>query len=96
MEEKIADNERRLIAGAEIDEEFSGDRLARDFKQLEKSSSVGNADMQLLALKQKMGVLGAGSQSQDKRQLGAGGARIDDTVHDAEIEDVPAGEKKSK
>ncbi len=96
MEEKIADNERRLTAGAEIDEEFSGDRLARDFKQLEKSSAVGNADMQLLALKQKMGALGAGSQSQDKRQLGAGGARIDDTVHDAEIEDVPAGEQKPK
>src|SRR5919205_1953270 len=28
MEEKIADNERRMIAAGEIDEEFSGDRLS--------------------------------------------------------------------
>src|ERR687890_645706 len=56
MEEKIEQNERQIKASAEIDEEFQGDRLAKDFKQLEKSSGSMSADMQLLALKQKMGM----------------------------------------
>src|SRR6266851_8159510 len=34
MEEKIESNERKVKANAEIDEEFSGDRLANDFKKL--------------------------------------------------------------
>jgi phage shock protein A len=93
MEEKIADNERRLTAGAEIEEEFSGDRLQREFKQLEKSAAGGNAELQLMALKQKMGMLGAGSAPQSRGQLGAGGAgaaSAEETVHDAEIEELPA------
>src|SRR3954464_1674852 len=36
MEEKISQNERQLSAAQEIDEEMSGDRLANDFKQLER------------------------------------------------------------
>src|SRR5687767_1446407 len=71
MEEKIDQNERQIKASAEIDEEFQGDRLAKDFKQLEKSTGSMSADMQLLALKQKMGMLGAG-QSAASKQLGAG------------------------
>jgi phage shock protein A len=82
MEAKIEDNERRVIANVEIDEEFSGDRLAKDFKVL--------AEAQLLALKQKMGMLGAGSSGPAKR-IGAGG-KDEETVH-AEIEDA-TGEKK--
>src|SRR3970040_1248934 len=35
MEEKIASNERMIQDSVEIDEEFSGDRLQRDFKALE-------------------------------------------------------------
>jgi phage shock protein A len=96
MEEKIADNERRLVAGAEIDEEFSGDALQRQFKQLEKSAGGLNADLQLQALKQKMGMLGPGSAPKESRQLGAGaqgasaeGAPHEETVH-AEIEEEPA------
>ncbi|HEX6967061.1 MAG TPA: PspA/IM30 family protein [Gemmatimonadaceae bacterium] len=100
MEAKIADNERRLIAHAEIDEEFSGDRLTRDFKQLEQGTSSVNADMQLLALKQKMGMLPSNAQAQNK-QIGAGGASSNsgngsagETV-DAETEDVSTERKKS-
>ncbi len=75
MEEKIEQNERQLKASSEIDEEFSGDRLSNDFKQLERSASTGSADMQLLALKQKMGMLPAPAPQQN-RQLNAGqGAR---------------------
>ncbi len=86
MEEKIEQNERMIKASTEIDEEFSGDRLQRDFKLLEKSSGSAGADAQLLALKQKMGLLGSGAPA-EKRQLGAG-APAEETIH-AEIEDMP-------
>ena len=59
MEEKIDTNERQLRAANEIDEEFTGDKLAREFKQLERSAGGADADSRLLALKQKMGVLPA-------------------------------------
>ena len=87
MEAKIEDNERRMLANAEIDEEFSGDRLTKDFKVLEKGAVTNNADAQLLALKQKMGMLPQGAPAQN-RQLGTGGNNgpTEETVH-AEIED---------
>jgi len=96
MEERIEQNERQIKASAEIDEEFQGDRLAKDFKQLEKTAGTMSADMQLLALKQKMGMLPAGAPAQNK-QLGAGGNRASNAdaedIH-AEIEDdVPEGKK---
>jgi phage shock protein A len=96
MEERIEQNERQIKASAEIDEEFQGDRLAKDFKQLEKSAGTMSADMQLLALKQKMGMLSSGSSTQS-RQLGAGGkgaSSAEEEVH-AEIEDeeLPEGKK---
>src|SRR5436190_2175650 len=83
MEERIEQNERQLKASVEIEEEFTGDRLAQDFKALEKGAVSASVDIQLLALKQKMGMLPAGSP--DKKALGAG-AR-DEEVH-AEIEDA--------
>src|ERR671933_2442120 len=92
MASKIEDNERRMLANVEIDEEFSGDRLQRDFKVLEKGSDTASADMQLLALKQKMGVLPAGAPQQNK-QIGAGAPPNEETVH-AEIEDARSEEKK--
>lgn len=82
MEERIDQNERMLKASTEIEEEFTGDRLQHDFKQLEKVAGAASADAQLLALKQKMGLLGAGS-SAPPRQIGAG----EETVH-ADIEDA--------
>ena len=81
MEEKIDQNERMIKASTEIDEEFSGDRLAGDFKRLEKVAGSASADQQLTALKEKMGLLPPGS-SQPSRRLGAG----EETVQ-AEIED---------
>ncbi len=71
MEEKITTNERQLQAAQEIDEEFSGDRLAGEFKQLERSAGGANADVQLLQLKQRMGMLAAGAPAAS-RQLAAG------------------------
>lgn len=71
MEEKITSNERQLQAAQEIDEEFSGDRLAGQFKQLERSAGGANAGAQLLQLKQRMGMLPAGAPV-EARQLAAG------------------------
>jgi phage shock protein A len=94
MEEKIADHERRLTAGAEIDEEFSGDRLAREFKQLERSAGSTNADLQLLALKQKMGLLPSSPVPQSNRQLPSGDTPAEEDVHDAVVEELPAQGKR--
>lgn len=73
MEERIEQNERQIKASVEIDEEFSGDRLASEFRQLEKGAGAMSADAQLLALKQKLGMLPAPAPTTN-RQLGAGAA----------------------
>jgi phage shock protein A len=76
MAEKIEANERKAIAAAELQEEFSGDALIRQFESLEYK---GTSDQQLLELKAKMGILKAGTGDK-ARQLGKGG-----DVHDAEL-----------
>jgi phage shock protein A len=86
MEEKIENNERSVRAHAEIEEEFSGDRLANDFKKLEAGGAGISADMQLLQLKQKMGVLPAGTQL-NNRALGAGQHPEEEAVDVEEIHD---------
>jgi phage shock protein A len=82
MEERIDQNERTLKATVEINEEFSGDRLASDFKQLEKAAGGLSADQALLALKQKMGLIGSGGSGAPRR-IGAG---KDEEVVSADIE----------
>ena len=44
MEEKVNQNERMIKASSEIDEEISGDKLASDFKRLEKVAGSASAD----------------------------------------------------
>jgi phage shock protein A len=78
MEEKIEQNERQIRASVEIDQEFSGDALSNQFKQLELSAGDATADLQLSQLKQKMGMVGSG-QTPDTRQLEAGDAESDPT-----------------
>lgn len=87
MEEKIDQHERLVRASSEIDEEFSGDKLAHDFKRLEKVAGSASADQQLTALKEKMGLLPAGSSTPPKR-IGAG-----EEVVNAEIEDAKQEKK---
>ncbi len=77
MAEKIEALERKATAAAELQQEFSGDDLMQQFKQLEYK---GSADQQLIELKTKMGMLSAGSQS--AKQLGKGG---EEAVHEAEV-----------
>jgi len=91
MEEKIEQNERMIKASTELDQEFSGDQLQQQFKQLERTSGGAGADAQLLALKQRMGLLPSGAPT-EKRQLGAGKAANEETVHaDIEELDEPKG-----
>src|SRR3954451_21118910 len=71
MAEKIEATERKALAAAELNDEFSGDQLSRQFEALEYK---GSSDQQLLELKSKMGILRPG-QDQESRQLGAGAAR---------------------
>ncbi|HXE56727.1 MAG TPA: PspA/IM30 family protein [Gemmatimonadales bacterium] len=86
MAEKIEASERRALAAAEINEEFSGDHLTRQFEALEYK---GTADQQLLELKQRMGLLGPGGPDQARR-LGRG----NDAAQDAEIVEERGGEGK--
>jgi phage shock protein A len=85
MEEKIDSNERQLRASVEIDQEFSGDKLASDFKQLEATAGNATADAQLLQLKQKMGLIAAPAADTNKK-LGAGAQQAEEIdaeeIHD--------------
>jgi phage shock protein A len=86
MEEKIEANERKVRASAEIEEEFSGDKLANDFKRLEAAGGNQSAEVLLIQLKQKMGVLPAGSTVASKA-LGAGQQAAEEEPVDVEIHD---------
>ena len=91
MEEKIDQNERQIRAHVEINEEFSGDRLASDFKRLEATAGTATADAQLLQLKQKMGILPPAAAPESNRQLAAGqGGQADDIPDAEEIHDENA------
>jgi phage shock protein A len=79
MAEKIEDIERKALAAAELQQEFSGEDLINQFKALEYK---GSTEQQLLELKVKMGVLSPGSR-EDAKQLGTG----DEDVEDAELVD---------
>ena len=67
MSEQIEHEERKLIAAAEVNEDLSGDSLMQQFQSLEKA----DADQQLAALKQRLGLLGAGAPPETK-QIGKG------------------------
>ena len=90
MEERIETNERQIKAAAEIEDEFTGDTLQRDFKQLEGSAAAGSVDSRLLALKQKMGVLPSGAAAPTKA-LGAGQRDEEEVAADI----VRPGDRKS-
>jgi len=72
MTERIEETERKALAAAELSEELEGDQLQRQFTQLEYKA---DADTQLLALKQRMGLLGAG-KAEEPKQLGAGKGEV--------------------
>jgi phage shock protein A len=93
IEARVEENERRNLANAEIDAEFTGDRLTRDFKALEAGTTAVGADAQLLALKRKLGVLPP-PESLEKRQLAAGESPPhDEETLEPEEEEVSPEEK---
>ena len=94
MEERIEQNERQLKASVEIEEEFTGDKLANQFKQLERAAST-SVDMRLIELKQKMGMLPPPAPAQSQRQIGTGNIAHDEEEVHAEIEDTES-EKKGR
>ncbi|MBX3147900.1 MAG: PspA/IM30 family protein [Gemmatimonadales bacterium] len=73
MTEKIESIERKALAAAELQQEFEGDDLTQQFKQLEYH---GSSDQQLIELKAKMGLLKGGSD--EAKKLGRGEAVVDD------------------
>ncbi len=81
LAEAIEHEERKLIAAAEVTEDLSGDTLIKQFQSFEQKA---DADQQLLALKEKMGLLAAGSPP-EARQLGKGAAEAE-LVEDDESE----------
>ncbi len=74
MADRIEANERRALAAAEVSEDLSGDPLEKQFAQLEAGD---NADVMLLELKQRMGMLPAGSGSETRRLQGGEPARVE-------------------
>src|SRR5881296_3403899 len=81
LNDRIEDEERKLIAAAEVHEDLSGDSLVKQFQALEGRADT---DQQLLALKQKLGLLPAGSPAAAK-QLGKG-AKEAELVQDDDAE----------
>src|SRR3989454_1032633 len=81
MAEQIEHEERKLIAAAEVHEDLSDDSLVKQFQALEGRADT---DQQLLALKQKLGLLPAGSPAAAK-QLGKG-AKEAELVQDDDAE----------
>jgi phage shock protein A len=74
MQDKIENNERKAFAAAELQQEFTGDNLMKEFEQLEYH---GSSDQQLLELKAKMGLLGGG-KAEAPKQIGQGKDEADD------------------
>jgi phage shock protein A len=72
MAEKIEAIERKAIAAAELQQEFQGDDLMQQFKQLEYK---GSADQQLLELKSKMGLI---KGPDGTKRLGKGAELVDE------------------
>ena len=81
MSDRIEQNERKALAAAELNEELEGDQLQKQFTQLEYKA---DADTQLLALKQRMGLIGKGGAP--TKQLKSGAKKAVD-VQDAELVD---------
>lgn len=86
MAEKIEATERKALAAAELQQEFQVDNLVDQFKALEYK---GNSDQQLLELKAKMGMLGAGGGGPAK-QIGKGAEGIQDAEVVEDEGDRPA------
>jgi phage shock protein A len=89
IEARVEENERRNLANAEIDAEFSGDRLTRDFQALEAGAPAVGADAQLLALKRKMGILAPAEKAESKQLQSGESPPHDEETLEPEEDDSP-------
>lgn len=86
MTEKIEESERRSIAHAEVAEALASTTLDDEFKVLEAGSGPGgDVEDRLLALKQEMGLIGAG-EAEKPRQLESGDDEPADEASEATSE----------
>jgi phage shock protein A len=89
MADKIEEEERQSLAHAEVTEALGGDTLETEFLRLEAGDGGADVESKLAALKQEMGLLPSG-EPEEPKQLGAGDA--DETVQDAQVEEVSEAE----
>jgi phage shock protein A len=90
MAEKIEDEERRTVAHAEVTEAIQGDSLESQFLKLEAGGGGADVEDRLMALKAEMGLIAPPKPADKAKQLGAG-----NSVHDADVDDVPESEAAS-
>ena len=90
MEERI-ETTSASSRNVEIEEEFSGDKLASDFKELEKGAGAAAADAAAARAQAEDGHAPCGRAASNK-QIGAGGSN--EEIAHAEIEDAPDEQKK--
>ncbi len=94
MADKIEETERQSLAAVEVDEALTFDSLEDQFVKLEAGSEGSSADDRLLALKQQMGFLPAGSTEAPK-QLGDGD-EDEATEVEADVESVAEPDKETE
>jgi phage shock protein A len=99
MAEKIEETERRALAAAEVTQVLTGDSLEDEFKKLKPAAMGESVDFRLLQLKERMGVLSAGSterpalsdggQKSERASIPSGSRAPgeDGPVRDAEVEE---------
>jgi phage shock protein A len=68
MAEKIEETERRALAAAEVSESLGGDHLEQEFQKLKPASDA--VEYRLLQLKERMGMIGAGTAERAALQSG--------------------------
>ena len=72
MATRIEDNERMALASAEVAEDIGTDHLETEFKRLEITD---NADVRLIEMKRKMGMLPPAESPKESGQISGGSAQ---------------------
>lgn len=85
MAEKIEESERRALASAEVAEALTGDTLEQEFAKLKPASE--NVEFRLLQLKERMGLLSAGSGNE--RAALPDGSQASQQMNPAQVSDGP-------
>jgi phage shock protein A len=93
MAEKIEDNERKLLAEAEVDQALAVPTMESEFLKLEAGASSGAVEDRLMALKQNMGLLPSGKPKQPAQLNSGKKAPVQEGEYEEEAE-APAAPGK--